>query len=172
MITIIFLSLFTYIYNLYPVDFDFITFFQKKSKNEYIAVHKQFISTTVYTVNVKIDNFTIVEEETLDDLEQYFYIYKNNLIVYSFLKYAKIEYKGKTNELFFSDSDYIFEGFVTHTYSHNRLFFCTYHYINTEDHPYWLFHSDLRLNLVEYPYEEISKNLTIDSGVNLDTILS
>ena len=171
MITIIFLSLFTYIYNLYPIEVGYIAFFQRKSKDEYIAVRKGLSLSDVYTFYVKTDNFTIVEEKTFDDRAQYFYIYKNNLIVYSFQEYAIIEYKGKTNELYFSDYN-IFEGFVTHTYSHNRLLFCTYHYINTADHPYWLFHSDLRLNLVEYPYEEISKNLTIDSGVNLDTILS
>ena len=166
MITIIFLSLFTYIYNLYPIEVGYIAFFQRKSKDEYIAVRKGLSLSDVYTFYVKTDNFTIVEEKTFDDRAQYFYIYKNNLIVYSFHEYAIIEYKGKANELYFYD--YIFEGFVTHTYSHNRLLFCTYHYINTADHPYWLFHSDLRLNLVEYPYEEISKKLTIDSGVDLD----
>jgi len=92
MFKIIFLSLFIYIHNLYEAYVgEGVTWFQRKSRDEYIIVYSSISSSTARTFNIKNGNVALVDE--------------NNITVNCYYTYhgTSIEYRGKSFEFYFYD---------------------------------------------------------------------
>ena len=163
MFKIIFLNLFFFIYNLYQLEIPYaIDFFQNKNKNEFIFISTsaEYVDDAIaYTLDIKTDSITLVDEKELNGVAKDFHIFENELIIYSFYNRAIIDYKGK-NKTIYMGQDFS-ERFVTQAYGNNILLFCSSHY-TSGDSPYYLFHIDMFLNLVKKPYGEISKTVMIE----------
>jgi len=136
-----------------------IDFFLKESRNEYIII-SGFQKSYVFRVNIKTDNYTIIDERSFVDQIMNFMKMGNNINVYTFPFYSIIENNGKTNKIQLNS---IFRGdFADQVYSGNSLLICSYNYNVSE---FSVIKYDIQLSLLKEPYNEIFKILTIESGL-------
>ena len=160
MFKIIFLSLLIYIHSLYEAYVGgFVTWFKRKSTNEYIIVYRGISYSTASTYYIKDGNVALIDEKEYIEISA-FRLYENNLTVNCYYTYhgTSVEYRGKIFEFNFYTRG---ERIEYLTYSTNNLLFLAKNY-------YQFFDVGLHLYLLKKPYKEIYKKIYIDTSVDLE----
>ena len=156
MFKIIFLSLLIYIHSLYEAYVGgSVTWFKRKSTNEYIIVYRGISYSTASTYYIKDGNVALIDEKEYIEISA-FRLYENNLTVNCYYTYhgTSIEYRGKIFEFYFDG----YERIEYLAYSANNLLFLA-------KNNYQFFDVGLHLYLIKKPYKEIYKKIQIDTSV-------
>ena len=140
-------------------------YFLRQKENEYIVISSLLSSSQILKAKLEIDNFTIINIRYFDDQILYYKNLGNNINVYTFREYSLIENKGSTNIVRFGA---IFgRGFLAQVFNSNSSIIATYDF-NLESS---FIRYDISLNLLKYPYTEISKIILIESNKKERSIL-